>query len=70
MAILEAEHRWVSGVLDDLASGELYWDRETIRAWADGLQDTMGAFPGIPRTQQAPETADPAQPATVGDLPP
>ena len=26
LAMLEAEHRWVSGILDDLASGELYWD--------------------------------------------
>ena len=48
--MLEAEHRWVSGILDDLASGELYWDSKTIREWAKGLADRMGAFPGIPRT--------------------
>ena len=58
LAMFEAEHRWVSAVLDDLASGELYWDRETIRQWADGLTDRMGSFPGIPR------------PATADDLPP
>ena len=49
LAMLEAEQRWVSGILDDLASGELYWDREMIRDWAEGLSDRMGAFPGIPR---------------------
>ena len=49
LAMFEAEHRWVSGILDDLASGELYWDSQTIREWAEGLSDRMGAFPGIPR---------------------
>jgi DNA-binding PadR family transcriptional regulator len=49
LAMFEAEHRWVSGILDDLASGELYWDSRTIREWAEGLSDRMAAFPGIPR---------------------
>ena len=49
LAMFEAEHAWVGALLDDLASGELYWDSETIRAWAQGLQDRMGSFPGIPR---------------------
>ena len=59
LAMLEAEHRWVSGILDDLASGELYWDGDTIRAWAEGLQHRMGSFPGIAR-----------RPAPTADLPP
>ena len=54
----KAHPAFVCAVLDDLASGELYWDRETIRQWADGLTDRMGSFPGIPR------------PATADDLPP
>jgi len=58
LAMFEAEHAWISAVLDDLASGELYWDRDTIRQWADGLAERMGSFPGIPR------------PATGEDLPP
>src|SRR6478609_7348668 len=49
LAMLEAEHAWVSGVLDDLAGGELYWDTATIRDWAEGLRSRMGSFPGIPR---------------------
>jgi DNA-binding PadR family transcriptional regulator len=49
LAMLEAEHAWVSGVLDDMTSGELYWDRDTIVAWARSLQHRLGSFPGIPR---------------------
>lgn len=49
LAMFEAEHAWVSAILDDLSSGELYWDRDTIRAWAEGVQSHMGSFPGIPR---------------------
>ena len=59
LAMLEAEHAWVSGILDDLAGGELYWDTSTIRDWAEGLRHRMGSFPGIART------AD-----TGSDLPP
>ena len=48
--MFEAEHRWVSRILDDLASGELYWDRETIAAVGRGpCSERMGSFPGIPR---------------------
>ena len=50
LAMFEAEHRWVSQILDELASGELYWDSQTIRDWAAGLHERMGGFPGIPRT--------------------
>jgi DNA-binding PadR family transcriptional regulator len=49
LAMFEAEHAWVSAILDDLSNGELYWDRDTIRAWAEGVQSQMGSFPGIPR---------------------
>ncbi len=59
LAMLEAEHSWVGRVLDELASGELYWDRDTITAWADELQQRMGSFAGIPRRA-----------ATDQDLPP
>lgn len=58
LAMLEAEHGWVNAVLDDLASGELYWDSKIIREWADGLQHRMGSFPGIPRAA-VDETAPP-----------
>ncbi|MEP6559908.1 MAG: PadR family transcriptional regulator [Nakamurella sp.] len=59
LAMLEAEHSWVGRVIDELTSGELYWDRDTIKAWADGVQQRMGSFAGIPR-----------RPATDADLPP
>jgi DNA-binding PadR family transcriptional regulator len=59
LAMLEAEHAWVSGILDDLARGELHWDNATIRDWAQGLRDRMGSFPGIARTA-----------GTDADLPP
>ena len=36
-------------VVDELATGDLYWDPQTIRDWAEGLQRGMGSFPGIPR---------------------
>ena len=49
LAMLEAERSWVSGILDDLASGELYWDNATIRDWAEGLRSRMSTFPGIAR---------------------
>ena len=55
LAMFEAEHAWVGALLDDLASGELYWDSETIRTWAEGLQDRMGSFPGIPRRPFEPD---------------
>jgi DNA-binding PadR family transcriptional regulator len=59
LAMLEAEHAWVSALLDDLASGEMYWDRNLIREWADGLQDRMGSFPGIPRMTSTDEDPSP-----------
>ena len=59
MAMLEAEHRWVATLVEDIAGGGLYWDSDTIRGWAEGLSGTMQAFPGIPR-----------RPATQQDLPP
>jgi DNA-binding PadR family transcriptional regulator len=59
LAMLAAEHTWVGSILDDLASGELFWDRDTIVEWAQGLQTRMGSFPGIPRIT-----------ATDEDLPP
>ncbi len=59
LAMLEAERTWVDGILDDLASGELYWDRATLRDWAEGLRSRMSGFPGITRMA-----------ATDDDLPP
>lgn len=59
LAMFEAEHAWVSAILDDLGSGNLYWDRDTITDWAEGLQERMGSFPGVPR-----------MPAADHDLPP
>jgi hypothetical protein len=49
LAMLEAEHSWVGRVIDDLTSGELFWDRDTITAWAERLQQRLGSFAGIPR---------------------
>ncbi|MGS0686034.1 PadR family transcriptional regulator [Nakamurella sp. GG22] len=49
LAMLQAEHAWVSTIVEELATGDLYWDAQTIRDWAEGLQRGMGSFPGIPR---------------------
>ncbi len=49
LAMLEAEHAWVSGVVEDIASGRLTWDAEQIRAWADGVARGGALVPGIPR---------------------
>ena len=54
LAMLEAEHAWVSGILDDLASGELYWDTATIRDWAEGLRRPDGLVPRYCRGRPAP----------------
>ncbi|MET0863470.1 MAG: PadR family transcriptional regulator [Nakamurella sp.] len=59
LAMLEAEHSWVGRIIDELTSGELYWDRDTITAWAQELQARMGSFAGVPRRA-----------ATEQDLPP
>ena len=59
LAMLEAEHSWVSRVIDELASGELFWDRDTIAAWAEGLQQRMGSFAGIPRRATTDEDLPP-----------
>jgi len=59
LAMLEAEHSWVSRVIDELASGELFWDRDTITAWAEGLQQRMGSFAGIPRRATTDEDLPP-----------
>ena len=59
LAMLEAERAWVDGILNDLASGELFWDRATLRDWAEGLRSRMSGFPGITRMA-----------ATDDDLPP
>ncbi len=55
LAMLEAEHRWVGRVVQNLASGELYWDAGTITAWAEGLSGTVEAFPGIPLATDPPD---------------
>lgn len=49
LAMLEAEHAWVSGVVEDIANGRLSWDAEQIRAWADGVAQRGALVPGIPR---------------------
>ncbi len=49
-AMAEAELAWVRRLLDEIDSGALTWSTEQIRAWADGMQDRLGSFPGIPRT--------------------
>lgn len=36
-AVTVAELDWVAAVVDDLRSGELWWDDESVRAAADGL---------------------------------
>jgi DNA-binding PadR family transcriptional regulator len=59
LAMLEAEHSWVDRILEDLASGELFWDRETITAWAQGLESRMGSFAGIPRRTTTDEDLPP-----------
>lgn len=49
LTMLEAEYRWVSGVVDDIAEGRLSWDDEQIKAWADDVQQRIGLIPGMPR---------------------
>ena len=50
LAMLEAEHAWVSGILDDLASGELYWDRDTDPATGRRVCSIgWGRSPALPR---------------------
>lgn len=49
LAMLEAEYRWVSGVVDDIAEGRLSWDDEQIKAWADEVQQLIGLIPGMAR---------------------
>lgn len=49
LTMLEAEYRWVSGVVDDIAEGRLDWDDEQIKAWADDVQQRIGLIPGMPR---------------------
>lgn len=56
LTMLEAEYRWVSGVIDDIAEGRLSWDAEQIKAWADDVQQRIGLVPGMPR----PMTGGPA----------
>jgi len=50
LAMVEAELAWVRSLLDDIDSGTLTWDAEQIRAWAQVMEDQLGSFPGIPRT--------------------
>jgi len=50
LVMVEAELAWVRRLLDDIDSGALTWDAEQIRAWAQGMEDRLGSFPGIPRT--------------------
>jgi DNA-binding PadR family transcriptional regulator len=69
LAMLEAEHRWVGRVVDDLTSGELYWDPRTITAWAEGLAGAGETFPGIPRTSDL-RSGTAQTPDTATDLPP
>ena len=59
LAMLEAELRWVTGVVDDLRSGAFRWDRETVIAWAEGLTEKLGDFPGIPRESPAQQDLPP-----------
>lgn len=49
LTMLEAEYRWVSGVVDDIAEGRLSWDDEQIKAWSDDVQQRIGLIPGMPR---------------------
>jgi DNA-binding PadR family transcriptional regulator len=49
LAMLEAEYAWVSGVVEDIATGRLSWDAEQIREWADGVAQRGSLVPGIPR---------------------
>jgi DNA-binding PadR family transcriptional regulator len=49
LAMLQAEHDWVSSVVDDLAEGRLSWDDEQIREWADDIARRAGVIPGMPR---------------------
>lgn len=46
LAMHRAEFDWVSGVLEDLASGNLDWDEEKVEAWAAEIEAKMGATPG------------------------
>ena len=50
LVMVQAELAWVRHLLDDIDSGALTWDAEQIRAWAQGMEDQLGSFPGIPRT--------------------
>lgn len=49
LVMLQAEYRWVSSVVDDIAEGRLSWDDDQIRAWADDIQRRTGILPGLPR---------------------
>ncbi|WP_420123645.1 PadR family transcriptional regulator [Nakamurella sp.] len=56
LTMLEAEYRWVAGVVDDIAEGRLSWDDGQIKAWADEVQQRIGLIPGMAR----PMTGGPA----------
>lgn len=56
LTMLEAEYRWVSGVVDDLAGGRLNWDNGQIKAWAVEVEQRIGMIPGMVR----PMTGGPA----------
>jgi DNA-binding PadR family transcriptional regulator len=59
LAMAEAEQAWVLSLLDEMDSRALTWDTEQIRAWAQGMQDELGSFPGIPRAVTEAREADP-----------
>ena len=46
-------------MLDEMDSRALTWDTEQIRARAQGMQDELGSFPGIPRAVTEAREADP-----------
>lgn len=56
LTMLEAQYRWVSDVVEDIAEGRLHWDADQIKAWADDVQQRIGPIPGMAR----PVTGGPA----------
>ena len=57
LVLLEAELRWVTGVVDDLRSGAFHWDPASVLAWAEQMRSRFGTSPGIPFP--SPETERP-----------
>ena len=69
LAIFEAEHAWVSRILDDLASGDLYWDRDTIVPGRSACRNGWVLFqecPGRPPPSRTSRRNGPAGPDQAG----